>query len=104
MLEYATFSVISPEGCASILWKTAEKAAEAAEALGITSDRLKKLGLIDEIIPEPLGGAHRDVVAACQYVSGALSKQLTQLQQQSVKELLSERMHKLLAYGKFSGK
>lgn len=104
MLEYATFSVISPEGCASILWKTAEKAAEAAEALGITSGRLKKLGLIDEIVPEPLGGAHRDVAAACQYVSDTLIRQLTQLQQQSVKELLSERMHKLLAYGKFSGK
>ena len=104
MLEYATFSVISPEGCASILWKTAEKAAEAAEALGITSNRLKKLGLIDEIVPEPLGGAHRDVAAACQYVSDTLMSQLIQLQQQSSKELLSERMRKLLVYGKFSGK
>ena len=104
MLEYATFSVISPEGCASILWKTAEKAAEAAEALGITSNRLKKLGLIDEIVPEPLGGAHRDVAAACQYVSDTLMSQLTQLQQHSSKELLSERMRKLLVYGKFSGK
>ncbi|QRN41599.1 MAG: acetyl-CoA carboxylase carboxyltransferase subunit alpha [Neisseriaceae bacterium] len=104
MLEYATFSVISPEGCASILWKTADKAAEAASALGITSQRLKQLELIDEIISEPTGGAHRDISAACQNVSDILSEQLQELRKMEIDVLLSERMNKLTLHGKYAEK
>src|SRR5438874_13600124 len=88
MLQYATYSVISPEGCASILWRSADMAPEAAEALGITANRLKTLGLIDKIVPEPLGGAHRDPSVAAQSVKRALAEALKQLQEKKPKELV----------------
>jgi acetyl-CoA carboxylase carboxyl transferase subunit alpha len=101
MLQYATYSVISPEGCASILWKDAGRAADAAETLGITAERLKKLGLIDKVIAEPLGGAHRDYQATMQAVQKALRDSLKQLQAKSMEELLQDRFNRLMAYGKF---
>ena len=101
MLQYATYSVISPEGCASILWRSADKAPEAAEALGITASRLKTLGLIDKIVPEPLGGAHRDPQAAAQALKKALAEALKQLQEKKPKELVEERLERLMGYGKF---
>ena len=99
MLEYSTYSVISPEGCASILWKSAEKAADAAEAMGITSQRLKALGLIDEVIPEPLGGAHRNVKTACQNLKSALLASLDSLQKSDIEPLLKRRYARLMSYG-----
>jgi acetyl-CoA carboxylase carboxyl transferase subunit alpha len=102
MLQYSTYSVISPEGCASILWKSAEKAADAAEALGITSGRLHDLGLIDRIIPEPLGGAHRNVDAVVDNVKQALVETLGELQKKSLEELLDARYQRLKAYGQFT--
>src|SRR5438477_9680288 len=101
MLQYATYSVISPEGCASILWRSAEQAPEAAEALGITSSRLKTLGLIDKIVPEPLGGAHRDPQAAAQALKRALAEALKQVQEKKPKELVESRLERLMGYGKF---
>ncbi|HET9699402.1 MAG TPA: acetyl-CoA carboxylase carboxyltransferase subunit alpha, partial [Burkholderiales bacterium] len=101
MLQYSTYSVISPEGCASILWKSAEKAPEAAETMGITAPRLKALGLIDRIISEPLGGAHRDYPATMQAVKRALQDTLRQLQDQPVEKLLQTRFQRLMGYGKF---
>jgi len=102
MLQYSTYSVISPEGCASILWKTAEKAADAAQALGITADRLQKLGLIDTIIKEPLGGAHRDFGQTMENVKTVLEKQLHDAQSMPISDLLSRRFDRIMAYGKFS--
>lgn len=102
MLEYSTYSVISPEGCASILWKSAEKAADAAEALGITSGRLRDLGMVDRIVPEPLGGAHRDVDAVIDNVKQALVETLGELQKMSLDELLETRYRRLHAYGQFT--
>jgi len=104
MLQYGTYSVISPEGCASILWKSPEKAADAAEALGITSGRLHELGLIDRIIEEPLGGAHRDVDAIAVSIKMALGEELGKLQDSSLDELIEARYQRLMAYGQFSGK
>jgi len=101
MLQYSTYSVISPEGCASILWRSADRAPEAAEALGITATRLKTLGLIDRIISEPLGGAHRDHVAAAQNVKKALQDALRQVSGLGVTELLAARYERLMGYGKF---
>jgi len=101
MMQYATYSVISPEGCASILWRSAEMAPEAADALGITSNRLKTLGLIDKIVPEPLGGAHRDPQAASQSLKKALAEALKQLLEKKPKELVESRLERLMAYGKF---
>jgi acetyl-CoA carboxylase carboxyl transferase subunit alpha len=101
MLQYATYSVISPEGCASILWKSAEKAPEAAEALGLTAHRLKALGLIDRIVAEPLGGAHRDPKQMTALLKRALGDSLRQLQAMKLKELLAARHARLLGYGKF---
>ena len=101
MLEYSTYSVISPEGCASILWKSAEKAEEAAEALGITASRLDKMGIVDQIIDEPLGAAHRDYDAVAQSVKNAIKENLTQLQQLDTDSLLAERQKKIRAYGFF---
>jgi acetyl-CoA carboxylase carboxyl transferase subunit alpha len=101
MLQYATYSVISPEGCASILWKSADKAPEAAETLGITASRLKTLGLIDKVIPEPLGGAHRDPEATAASLKKALAEALQQLQAKKPKELVEERLERLMAYGRF---
>lgn len=102
MLQYSTYSVISPEGCASILWKTAEKAADAAQALGITADRLQKLGLVDAVIKEPLGGAHRNFGQVMDNVKTVLEKQLHEAQSIPLADLLSRRFDRIMAYGKFS--
>ena len=101
MMQYATYSVISPEGCASILWRSVEMAPDAADALGITASRLKTLGLVDRIVPEPLGGAHRDPQAAAQALKKALAEALKQLQEKKPKELVETRLERLMAYGKF---
>jgi acetyl-CoA carboxylase carboxyl transferase subunit alpha len=101
MLQYATYSVISPEGCASILWKSADKAPEAAEALGLTAHRLKALGVIDKIVAEPLGGAHRDPQQMAAMLKRALADTLRQFQGMKTKDLLAARHERLLAYGKF---
>jgi acetyl-CoA carboxylase carboxyl transferase subunit alpha len=101
MLKYSTYSVISPEGCASILWKSADKAPEAAEIMGITSDRLKKLKLIDAIIEEPLGGAHRDVAKMAETLKAALLNELDGLEKLSIEELLERRYQRLMSYGTF---
>jgi len=101
MLQYSTYSVISPEGCASILWKSAEKAPEAAETMGITAQRLKTLGLIDRIVNEPLGGAHRDHAAMAQNLKKALQDALKQLSGLSSAELMETRYERLMSYGRF---
>jgi acetyl-CoA carboxylase carboxyl transferase subunit alpha len=101
MLQYSTYSVISPEGCASILWKSAEKAPEAAETMGITAHRLKTLGLIDKIVSEPLGGAHRDHAAMAQNLKKSLQDALKQLSSMSTTELLETRYERLMSYGRF---
>ena len=101
MLQYSTYSVISPEGCASILWKTAERAADAAEALGITAPRLKTLGLIDRVINEPLGGAHRDHAAMMTSLKRVLQEQLKEANSREVNELLKTRFDRLMSYGRF---
>jgi len=101
MLQYAIYSVISPEGCASILWKSADKAPEAAETMGITASRLKTLGLIDKIINEPLGGAHRDHAAMAQILKKALQDALRSFSNKGVDELIEARFDRLMAYGKF---
>ncbi len=104
MLQYSTYSVISPEGCASILWKSAEKAAEAAEALGITSERLLELELIDGIIEEPLGGAHRDIDLTAERIKANLLEHLNTLQITPVDELLAARYERLMSFGQFTEK
>lgn len=101
MLQYSTYSVISPEGCASILWKSAAKASEAAETLGITSTRLKALGLVDKVISEPLGGAHRDYAATMRNVKKALQDALKIAQSKPTAVLLRDRFNRLMSYGKF---
>jgi acetyl-CoA carboxylase carboxyl transferase subunit alpha len=103
MLEYSIYSVISPEGCASILWKSAEKAPDAAETLGVTSDRLKGLGLVDKILTEPLGGAHRDVEQMAARVANAIDEKLTELTELSAEALVEQRQQRLLNYGEFEG-
>ena len=101
MLQYSTYSVISPEGCASILWKSADKASDAAETLGITATRLKSLGIVDKIISEPLGGAHRDYAATMQNVKKALQEALKTAQSKPTANLLQDRFNRLMSYGKF---
>ncbi|MBU3709359.1 MAG: acetyl-CoA carboxylase carboxyltransferase subunit alpha [Burkholderiaceae bacterium] len=101
ILQYATYSVISPEGCASILWKTAERASDAAEALGLTAHRLKALNLVDKIVNEPLGGAHRDPKQMAVLLKRALADSLRQFQGMKTKELIATRHEKLMSYGKF---
>ena len=101
MLQYATYSVISPEGCASILWKSAEHAADAAETLGITATRLKQLGLVDKVVNEPLGGAHRDHAPMMVTLKKALTEALRQLQDQPLDTLLEAREDKILGYGRY---
>ncbi|MEI6547360.1 MAG: acetyl-CoA carboxylase carboxyltransferase subunit alpha [Burkholderiales bacterium] len=101
MLQYAVYSVISPEGCAAILWKSAEKAPEAAETLGITAHRLKALGLIDRIVNEPLGGAHRDTAQMGQMLKRALGEALRQFQSVKPGDLIATRQQRIMAYGKF---
>jgi len=99
MLEYSTYSVISPEGCASILWKTAEKAPIAAEAMGITAKRIKELKLIDSVVEEPLGGAHRNVDEMAALLKQALKKDLTDLENLTKEELVEQRYQRLMSYG-----
>ena len=101
-MQYAIYSVISPEGCASILWKTSEKATEAAEAMGITAHRLKALGLIDKIVNEPVGGAQRDTKQAAAFLKRALSDAYRQLSDLKVTELLERRYARLQSYGRFT--
>ena len=101
MLQYSTYSVISPEGCASILWKSASKASEAAEAMGITAQRLRELGLVDVIVPEPLGGAHRDVETMAASLKKTLLSALVELDKTPPEELLKVRYARLMQYGKF---
>ena len=102
MLQYSVYSVISPEGCASILWKTGERAQDAAEAMGITAHRLKALGLIDKIVNEPLGGAHRDHKQMAAFLKRALTEALRQIVDLPVKDLLERRYQRLQSYGRFS--
>ena len=102
MLKYSTYSVISPEGCASILWKSAERAQDAAEALGITSDRLLELGLIDQIIDEPLGSAYRDVDTTARNIRQALKEGLENLNQMGTDKLLDARYQRLMSYGEYT--
>lgn len=102
MMQYSTYSVISPEGCASILWKDAAKASDAAEALGLDALRLKDLGLVDRIVPEPLGGAHRDHDAAASALKRALIDSLRELKRYPLEQLLARRHNKLMQYGEFS--
>ena len=101
MLQYSTYSVISPEGCASILWKSADKAAEAAETMGITAPRLKALGLVDRVVDEPVGGAHRDPVAMAATLKRALAESLRQLESLTPSDLVIQRHQKLMSYGRF---
>ncbi len=101
MMQYATYSVISPEGCASILWKSADKAGEAAEIMGITATRLKSLGLVDRVVNEPLGGAHRDYRAAAQNLKRALQDALRQCSELSPGDLVDRRLDRLMGYGRF---
>ena len=102
MLQFSVYSVITPEGCASILWRTAERASDAAEAMGVTAHRLKALGLIDKIVNEPVGGAHRDPRQIASQLKRALVDALRQVSDLSTKELLSRRHERLQAYGRFS--
>jgi len=101
MMQYSTYSVISPEGCASILWKSADRAAEAAETMGITAARLKSLGLVDRVVNEPLGGAHRDHRAAALALRKALQDALKQVAGLSADALIERRFERLMGYGKF---
>ncbi len=101
MLQYATYSVISPEGCASILWKSAEKASVAAEALGITAPKLKALGLVDMIVNEPLGGAHREPEAMLESLGETLAEVLANVRERPLNALLNARYARLMGYGKF---
>ena len=101
MLQYSTYSVISPEGCASILWKSSERAAEAAEAMGITSQRLHELGLVDGIVPEPLGGAHRDYDAVAETLRGTLIEQVDRFAAVDIAQLVEDRYQRLISYGHY---
>ncbi|MFQ3191339.1 MAG: acetyl-CoA carboxylase carboxyl transferase subunit alpha [Paraglaciecola sp.] len=99
MLQYSTYSVISPEGCASILWKSAEKAPQAAEAMGVSAGKIKELGLINQIVNEPLGGAHRDYDGMAANLKATLKQQLAQLSSLSTDELLAQRYERLMSFG-----
>jgi len=101
MLQYSTYSVISPEGCASILWKSAEKAKDAAEALGLTAPRLLELGLVDKVVREPLGGAHRNPHSMAVRLKAVLLNQLDELEAMPIKDLLEQRYKRLRGYGAF---
>jgi len=101
MLQYATYSVISPEGCASILWKSADKASEAAEAMGITAQKLHTLGLIDRVVPEPLGGAHRNYPEAIENLREAIASSLREVGALNTQQLLDRRYERLMSYGQF---
>ncbi|WP_293264423.1 acetyl-CoA carboxylase carboxyl transferase subunit alpha [Neptunomonas sp.] len=99
MLQYSTYSVISPEGCASILWKSSDKASDAAKAMGITSESLFELGLVDKVVPEPLGGAHRNPEALCIDLKNGLIESLAKLDSLSVDQLIERRYNRLMSYG-----
>ena len=101
MLQYSIYSVISPEGCASILWKSADKAADAAEAMGVTSERLKELNLIDDIIEEPLGGAHRNPEETAERLKARLVDQVEQLSRLPTDQLIAARYQRLMSYGEY---
>jgi acetyl-CoA carboxylase carboxyl transferase subunit alpha len=101
MLQYSVYSVISPEGCASILWKSSARAADAAETMGITAARIKSLGLVDRVVNEPAGGAHRDHVAMAQSLKKALQDSLKQVAGLTPDELIERRFERLMSYGKF---
>jgi acetyl-CoA carboxylase carboxyl transferase subunit alpha len=101
MMQYATYSVISPEGCAAILWKSADNAGEAAESLAITSGRLKALGMIEKVVAEPAGGAHRDPAEAARNLKKAIQESLRGLQDLSAEQLLERRQERWVNYGKF---
>ena len=101
MLQYSIYSVISPEGCASILWKSAEKAEAAAEAMRITAPQLSEFGLVDEVLAEPLGGAHRDPKAMAEVIRNALSQSLDELSSMSIEQLLEKRQQRLASFGQF---
>ncbi len=103
MLQYSVYSVISPEGCASILWKSAERREQAAEAMGITAESLSRLELVDEVIPEPLGGAHREPAAMAEALRGALTRHVTELAELPVDELVRRRHARLRGFGVFGG-
>ena len=103
MLQYSTYTVITPEGCATILWKSAEFASNAAEAMGVTADRLKQLGIVDRIIAEPLGGAHRDVAEVAAAIKAALLDQIEQLTAMDPDDLVERRYRRLMSYGISSG-
>jgi acetyl-CoA carboxylase carboxyl transferase subunit alpha len=103
MLQYSTYSVISPEGCASILWKSADKAELAAEAMAITSDKLTEQGLVDEVVPEPLGGAHRAPREMAETLKGRLIEHLADLGDQDLDELLARRYRRITGFGRFKG-
>lgn len=102
MLEYSTYSVISPEGCASILWKSADKSQLAAEAMGITSDRIREQGLLDEVVREPLGGAHRDFSLTALNLQSTIMRHLEDLQQFSIEEILARRYQRLINFGAYT--
>ena len=102
MLEYSTYSVISPEGCASILWKSADKAEEAAEVMGITAPRLTELGLVDQLVREPLGGAHRDYDAAAAYLKEELSRAYDTLSQKDMRALVTDRQQRFRSFGAYA--
>lgn len=99
MLQYSTYSVITPEGCASILWKTAERASDAAEMMGITASRLSELGLVEKVLKEPLGGAHRNVDEMAETIKSALIEQLSELKTKPIESLLEERYKRLMSFG-----
>lgn len=99
MLQYSTYTVITPEGCATILWKSSDYASAAAEAMGVTSKRLEELGIVDHTIPEPLGGAHRDVAAMAENIKAALNEQLDKLQAMPIEDLVARRYQRLMSYG-----
>jgi len=102
MLQFSVYSVISPEGCASILWKSADKKEAAADAMGLTADRLQKLGLVDEVLKEPLGGAHRDPEATAALLKACVLKQLDELGSLSTEALLAQREQRLAGFGVYT--
>ena len=99
MLQYSTYTVITPEGCATILWKSSEHAPDAAEAMGVTSTRLEELGIVDTTIPEPLGGAHRDIKAVSASMKASLVDQVERLQNMEIDNLVERRYRRLMSYG-----
>ena len=102
MLQYSTYTVITPEGCATILWKSSSRAPEAAESMGVTADRLQELGIVDQIIQEPLGGAHRDVEDASKRIKNSLLEQIDRFSRMDVEDLLNRRYRRLMSYGRQS--